>query len=283
MKAQGHHSDRQSFLGPDSDRQIGSAKIGIIGLGGGGSHVTQQLAHVGFSDYVLFDPDIVKYHNLNRLVGGTVADAKARRRKINVARRTILGLKPAATVEGHPVRWQDKPARLRNCDVVLGCTDGFNERRELEAFTRRHLIPYIDIGVDVHQAGDEPPRMAGQVIVSMPGDLCMWCMGFLTPLTVEREAVAYGKAGHRPQVVWANGVLASTAVGLVVDLLTDWTKSLRSRAYLCYDANTGHVYPHKRLEFLADCECTHYPCDEVGSPLLKAIRCRLEPTSPLCG
>jgi len=178
MKEQ--HTSRQSFLGADSDSQISSAKIGIVGLGGGGSHVAQQLAHVGFSDYVLFDPDIVKRHNLNRLVGGTIADAGARRKKIAVANRTILGLRPDATVEAQPRRWQEKPRRLRECDIVFGCTDGFNERRELEAFTRRHLIPYIDIGLDVHQVDDEPPRMAGQVILSMPGHPCMWCMGFLT-------------------------------------------------------------------------------------------------------
>jgi hypothetical protein len=265
------HTCRQSFLGPDSDRQIGSAKIGIVGLGGGGSHVAQQLAHVGFSDYALFDPDIVKRHNLNRLVGGTMADAGARRRKIAVAKRTILGLRPDATVEAQPRRWQENPGQLRECDIVFGCTDGFNERRELEAFTRRHLIPYIDIGLDVHQVGDEPPRMAGQVILSMPGHPCMWCMGFLSERAGEREAAAYGKAGVRPQVVWANGVLASTAVGIAVDLLTDWTKSLRSRCYLCYDANTGHVYPHKRLEFLSGCKCSHYPAGEVGSPFLKGI------------
>jgi hypothetical protein len=36
------------------------------------------------------------------------------------------------------------------------------------------------------------------------------------------EAEKYGAAGSRPQVVWPNGVLASTAVGLAVQLLTPW-------------------------------------------------------------
>jgi molybdopterin-synthase adenylyltransferase len=260
------HTSRQSFLGANSDQQISAVKIGIIGLGGGGSHLVQQLAHVGFLNYVLFDPDIVKRHNLNRLIGAKQTDAKARRTKLTIASRTIKDLRPNATLDLQRRRWQERPGPLSGCDIVFGCADSFDERRELEAFTRRHLIPFIDIGLDVHQVANEPPRMAGQVILSMPGHPCMWCMGFLREIIFEREAAAYGKAGIRPQVVWANGVLASTAVGIAVDLVTDWTKSLRSRLYFCYDANIGTVVPHKRLEFLSDCECPHYTSGAVGSP-----------------
>jgi hypothetical protein len=44
------------------------------------------------------------------------------------------------------------------------------------------------------------------------------------------EAARHGDAGGRPQVVWPNGALASTAVGLAVDLVTGWTRKNRSYA-----------------------------------------------------
>ena len=66
--------DRQSFLGSHSDAQITSFRIGIAGLGGGGSHIAQQLAHLGFVDYALFDDQRIEETNLNRLVGATEAD-----------------------------------------------------------------------------------------------------------------------------------------------------------------------------------------------------------------
>ena len=47
--------DRQSFLGVNSQSIIQSTKVGIVGLGGGGSHVVQQLAHIGFLNFVIFD------------------------------------------------------------------------------------------------------------------------------------------------------------------------------------------------------------------------------------
>ena len=40
---------RQSFFGASAAQNIVGCHIGIIGLGGGGSHIAQQLAHVGFS------------------------------------------------------------------------------------------------------------------------------------------------------------------------------------------------------------------------------------------
>ena len=118
---------------------------------------------------------------------------------------------------------------LASCDIVFGCVDGFAERRELEIACRRHLIPLIDIGMDVHIVGKEPPRMGGQVILSMPGSRCMKCLGFLSDASLAREAALYGDAGPRPQVVWPNGVLASTAVGVAVDLLTNWTRLAQRR------------------------------------------------------
>ena len=59
------------------------------------------------------------------------------------------------------------------------------------------------------------------------------------------EGRRYGDAGIRPQVVWANGVLASTAVGLAIDSLNGWTRTVPEKGvvYLSYDGNTGLVFP----------------------------------------
>jgi hypothetical protein len=113
--------------------------------------------------------------------------------------------------------------------------------------------------------------MAGQIILSMPGYPCMQCMGFLSERNLAREAARYGDAGGRPQVVWANGVLASEAVGLVVDLVTGWTRALKPPMYLCYEANRGTVRDHVRLEYVRDKVCPHYPPEEVGAPRFKSL------------
>lgn len=78
------------------------------------------------------------------------------------------------------------------------------------------------------------------------------------------EARTYGDAGGKPQVVWPNGVLASTAVGLVVQLVTPWSKVRRRSAYFCYDANEGTVVEADRLRRRRDQACPHYPPAAVG-------------------
>lgn len=259
--------DRQSFLGTDSERVVRSATIGVVGLGGGGSHIVQQLAHIGFQSYVLYDHDVITETNLNRLVGGTTQDVVELRPKLDIAIRVIKSLQPQARIAAISSRWQDDPLPHRVCDLIFGCVDGFAERRELETSARRFLIPLIDIGMDVQPSvNGQPPRMAGQVIVSMPGDLCMQCMGFLSEQTLAKEAAQYGAAGSRPQVVWPNGVLASTAVGLGVDLLTDWTRAMRRSVYLSYDGNTNTMQPHVRMGFLGSTRCPHFTFDDIGNP-----------------
>ena len=167
---------RQSFLGPDAEERIASCTVGVVGLGGGGSHIIQQLAHIGFQRYVLYDNDAVEDSNLNRLVGAVTSDVPASTPKLQVAKRMILGLQPSASVQEFACRWQDSPLPLRECQIVFGCVDSFKGRYELEVTCRRYLMHYIDIGMDVH--GIDNPVIGGQAILSSPGCLCMRCMGF---------------------------------------------------------------------------------------------------------
>ncbi|MDE2039853.1 MAG: ThiF family adenylyltransferase [Elusimicrobia bacterium] len=263
---------RQSFLGPDAQDKIASCRAGVAGLGGGGSHVVQQLAHIGFKKYALFDGDIAKDVNLNRNVGTTLADVEGGVSKLDIARRTILGLQQDADIIAVPGRWQDNADVLKRCDIVFGCVDSFSERDQLERCARRYLIPLIDIGMDVlHPEGDPAPTMSGQLILSMPGGPCMKCLGFLTDQRLAQEASRYGAAGPRPQVVWPNGILASSAVGVAVDLITDWTRSLRGVVYRSYSGNTGLIEPHARLPYLDLNNCSHFPVEQVGDPVFRKL------------
>jgi molybdopterin-synthase adenylyltransferase len=93
------------------------------------------------------------------------------------------------------------------------------------------MTPYIDIGMDVHDLGNQF-AISGRVILSMPGELCMKCMGFLRDDLLAREAENYGAAGSKPRVIWPNGVLASLAVGVFVELVTPWQNRHRRVWYL---------------------------------------------------
>lgn len=256
---------RQSFLGAHSETAVSTTTVGVVGLGGGGSHVVQQFAHVGFRNFVLYDDDVVEDTNLNRLVGANLIDVLSETRKLQVAKRIIYGLEPDAQIEAYACRWQERPEPLRSCHIVVGCIETYKGREELEIACRRYLVHYVDIGMDVH--GGEPPVIGGQVIQSSPGGSCMRCMGFLTDEKLAQEARKYGKAGGKPQVVWPNGVLASSAVGLAVDLVTGWTGRRRQHGYLVYDGNEATVKESHTIRNLGETPCPHFETQMIGDPV----------------
>jgi len=265
VKKSDHH-DRQTFLGENLEELLEGVRVGIVGLGGGGSHIVQQLAHIGIKNYILFDDDIIERSNLNRLIGGWDSDVAKKSLKVNIAKRLIKKILPKAVVNPIVLRWQNNPEELQQCDIVIGCMDAFTDREQLERECRRFLIPYIDIGMDVFQLPGEAPHIAGQVILSMPGLPCMRCMQFITEEKLAVEAGKYGVAGNRPQVVWPNGVLASSAIGIFIDLITGWTKQEKALKYLTYDGNSGVVVKHPRLTYTKN-ECSHFCLTETGAKI----------------
>jgi molybdopterin-synthase adenylyltransferase len=248
---------RQSFLGPVSMRAIVQAKVAIIGLCGGGSHVAQQLAHIGIGALRLFDHDHADETNSNRMVGLGREAAKAEMPKTEVMESLVRNVNPDCDLRLYPHRWQQHHEELRTCTAVVGCVDSYAQRDELERYSRRYMVPYIDVGMSV--SGSEGRHLvSGQVILSMPGHICMQCLGFITPERLALEADNYGAAGGRPQVIWPNGVLASTAVGKVMSLITPWSEGLRPPLCTEYDGNRMTLSPSHKLAALAGVQCPHY-------------------------
>ena len=257
-------NNRQSFLGKDLDDVLESCLIGVVGLGGGGSQIVQQLAHIGFQRFVLYDYDSIEDTNLNRLVGATKLDVDLEKSKMDIATRLIRGLNPNACINGIQKKWQQESVPLQSCDIIFGCLDGYQNRSELEALARRSLVPYIDVGMDVKKVKDDPPRMSGQVIASLPGFPCMRCFDFLNESVLAKEAKAYGAAGVRPQVIWPNSLLVSTAVGIAMNLLMDWTKNCEEQTlYYEYDGNKATIKPHLK-DIMRERPCTHHLISNVG-------------------
>lgn len=259
--------ERQSFLGRDAAQIFANSIIAIVGLGGGGSHIAQQLAHIGFLNVRLYDRDTAEPSNLNRLIGASVNDVEKGTRKVDIACRQMLHVNPNMRIENFACEWQQEAQSIREADVIISCVDSYAARQDIEATARRFLIPLVDIGMDVHLV-DTKPHIAGQIILSLPGGPCMKCLGFLNDQTLYQEAEKYGAAGGRPQVVWTNGVLASIAVGLVVDLLTGWNGVPQHGEYLHFDGNTHQVSRSPRIQY-APSTCAHFPPESVGEPVFQ--------------
>ncbi len=259
---------RQSFLGLASTTTLADTRVTICGLGGGGSHVAQQLAHLGVGHFRLIDPDVIEASNLNRLVGATQADVEAHMPKVEIARRTIMSIRSWADVEVSQRKWQQADHLIRDTHVLFGCLDGYQQRGYLESAARRFLLPYVDIGMDVTALETGTFAIAGQMIMTLPSGPCMHCLGFLTDQRLSQEENRYGDAGINPQVVWTNGTLASLAVGAFVKLVTPWFDVKEKYTWLELEGNTQTVAPSQQPKYMpAFDRCPHHGGpDGLGDP-----------------
>ena len=265
-----HRSKRQSFLGENSDEVLSGLSVAVIGASGGGSHIAQQLAHVGFGNVHLIDPDFAEEHHRHRLIGITTAAIKHSWPKVNVLRRLMRRVHPEGQVTTHAKRWQEVHEVLRTQDLVFTCIDGYLAREKIERYLRRYLVPMVDIGMDVVKASTGY-QIRGQIILSMPGRHCMRCFGFIRDELLNQEAARYGDSGAFPQVVWSSGFLASNAVGIATSLFLPWQGQPEPPCpYLVYDGNAFTLTPSPRLMYLSGLQCQHFgataiPGDLTGS------------------
>lgn len=270
--------DRQNLaIGPDSDRKLAESTVAVVGLSGGGSHVVQQLAHQGIGTLIAIDDDAVELSNLGRLVGAVHSDV-GRTTKVEVARRVATGVDPRIAFGGVSERFPSERtiAALKDADVIVSCLDRFDSRAAVNTFSRRYLVPLVDIGMSILSAGEHLATADGQLIVSRPGRQCMRCW-FLTDAVLDEERrnrpPGYDRnpdATADPQVVSMNGVLASEACNCVLDLVTGYSAGRRpSEVFWQYDGRSGAFLPYGMPSRRQDCDACAQEGHGDPGPVLK--------------
>lgn len=187
--------DRQGLaLGPAFNRTMKSLRIGVVGAGGTGSPLIQQLGRMGVGHLAVFDPDKVELSNLNRLYGATHADAIEGAKKVDVAKREIerMGLGTQVVTIDTWIGAADCRDVLKSMDLIFGCTDDHDGRVLLNRLAYYYLIPVIDLGLALRVAerhGDRVLEGDGRVTVLEPGASCLICRRVVNPVIAAEEAL----------------------------------------------------------------------------------------------
>jgi len=223
----------------DGQRRLSSAAVAVVGAGGVGSMVAEQLVRLGVTDLLVVDPDEVETTNLPRTVGAY--DHHVGKPKVDALREHLWKSSPTAdgTIATAHAPVEDVAERLDDYDLVVGCVDRVSTRSFLNEYAVKHLTYYVDAGVRIDVDGDEGARtttaMTGYVQLVAPGaNACFDCLGRHAPGAshVERlspeERAAERERGYiadealapEPAVVHLNGVVASKAVSVVSKLVT---------------------------------------------------------------
>jgi molybdopterin-synthase adenylyltransferase len=220
----GEHDRQVRAFGEAGQRAVQAMRVAIVGLGGTGSVVAQQLAHLGLSRFLLIDPQPLEDTNLNRVVGALPSDIG--RPKVAIARRMIRRIVANAQVQAVQGNVLDEAvgARLRDVDFIFCCTDSHGSRHFINQLTYQYFIPCIDMGVVIQVDEGIVTHFGGRAQMLAPGLGCLVCTdGLLDPREVrwdlsneqQRKADPYflGRADiKQPAVISLNSAVASQAV-----------------------------------------------------------------------
>lgn len=215
---------------------ISELTVAVIGAGGTGSAVAEQLARLGVRSFILIDPDILSDSNTTRVYGSTPADVG--RPKVDVLgdhlERIARGVR-TTRVQGS-ILTETVARTMVGADLVFGCTDDNAGRLRLSRLPYYYLIPVIDCGVQI--PADQQGIITGvfgRVTTLYPSSACLICRDRIDLAVaeaetrsaneqkrLEKEGYAPALPGVEPAVVTFTTLVAATAVSELLERLVGY-------------------------------------------------------------
>lgn len=237
---------RQSLIfGAAGQAILRNATVGIIGLGGVGSLVSEWLSHLGVGRIIAVDFDRIDPSNRSRVVGSSRWDAREVFRgsrwawvrrlaersaayKVNVAKRVARRANPDIAYDAIVGDVVDGAvaSRLKETDFLFLCADSAQSRLVFNALVHQYLIPGVQVGSKVpvdRQSGEVGDIfVASRPVVPHPGGGCLQCNGLISPVRLQEEALSSAERDrqryiddsqvHAPSVITLNALAAAQAV-----------------------------------------------------------------------
>ena len=180
--------------------QLRTKRILVVGCGGLGGHIIDQLCRIGVGTIRVVDGDVFEPTNLNRQLLSDVhllGISKAKAAADHIAR-----VNPDVTVEaaGEFLTEANAAALVAGCDIVMDALDNIQSRKILAAACAKAEIPYVYGAISGSVA---------QAAVSMPGD------GLIETLYPEDVVIA-----DKSVLSFTPAMCASMQSALCVKLLT---------------------------------------------------------------
>ncbi len=171
--------------------QLFRSRVVVIGCGGLGGYLIEELARLGVGELVCIDPDVFEEHNLNRqLLSAPAALGLA---KVEVAAARVRAVNPAVTVSPRKAAFtrDTGPELLCGATVVMDGLDNFPARIELIETCRDMAIPLVHGAIG---------GWYGRVASQLPGDDISHLVAGLQGTAKGVEAT-FGNPSFTPAVV----------------------------------------------------------------------------------
>ena len=150
----------QGALTPEQQQILQQRQVAVIGCGGLGGYVIEQLVRIGVGRLHIFDPDVFSPSNCNRQLNAL--DYTLAHNKAKVAAARSASIHPFNRVTSSPADFRAVSAETWDrVDVVVDCLDSVQARWDLAGLCNAKKKPLVHGAVN---------GWYGQVGVQRPGD-----------------------------------------------------------------------------------------------------------------
>ena len=256
--------DRQvRAFGGEVQALLKNMTIGIVGTGGTGSAVAEQLIRLGVGTLCIFDGESFEKTNVNRVYGSRLTDEG--KKKIEIIQRLAknIGLGTIIKPVDRPIVHQEVAQQLRICDVIFGCTDDHWGRSILCRLATYYYIPVFDMGVKIDSEQNVIKSIQGRVTILFPGNACLFCRERINSDMISSESLEFAnpetarerrKEGYLPElpdtapsVVSFTSAIAATAVNEFLHKLTGFMGSERKSNEILQLFDQNEIRKNTRL------------------------------------
>ncbi len=163
-----HYADTNASRGAIADitDKLKGYKVGIIGLGGTGSYLLDQLAKLPLAEIHLYDGDIFCQHNAFRAPGApAVGVFQEQPYKVDYYQAIYSNMH--RHIMAHPYNLdEDNISELSALDFVFIAMDSGPSKKDIVEFLRGNAVGFIDTGIDINRVGTSLIGMARSTMAS---------------------------------------------------------------------------------------------------------------------
>lgn len=211
MKFANRYLRNRSLISQNEQEILGAKTVAIVGGGGLGGHLTEQLARIGIGKLIIIDGDEFEESNLNRQRFSTESNLGLS--KADCIKASLTDINSEIETAAHSIRIDDENGLvlLKDADLVMDGTDNIPTRLLLQRLCEELEIPLVHGAIG---------GWYGQVCVVMPGDRT------LSKLYTKEDMTGVEKHLGNPAFIPA--LIASFQVAEAVKILLDKGEVLRN-------------------------------------------------------
>lgn len=189
---------QRDALGIIHDR-VRSLTVAIVGCGGVGSPIAEQLIRMGVGQAILIDRGYLDTpSDVRRTFGSRRSDLEVRepQRKVDVIGRHLDSLEMGASIRRvhGDVRTEEVFRHLLDADVVMLATDDHGSRAVVNDLASAYFIPVIDVGTRAgSKEGKSLAALVAEVRILTPTTPCLWCRKTINGDVIRSENLPEGE------------------------------------------------------------------------------------------